>query len=120
MAVGHLKSLAPFADELAAAAQMAARAAARAAKGKPAGAQRLKRGTILHPGPDTPLWNELAGAVQRTLRRRGEKAKLARILGIPRQRLHVALVTRTACPDAERTLQLLVWLHARRQGRDLA
>jgi hypothetical protein len=120
MAAGYLKSLAPLADDLAEAAQLAARAAARAAKGKFAAARRTKRGAVLRPGPDTPLWNELAGAVQSALRRRGEKAKLARILGLPRQRLHVVLVARTACLDAERTLQLLVWLQARRQGRDLA
>ena len=120
MAAGYLKSLVPFADGLATAAQTAAQAAARAAKGKLSTARRAKRGAVLRPGPDTPLWNELAGAVQATLRRRGEKAKLARILGLPRQRLHVLLVARGACPDAERTLQLLVWLQARRQGQDLA
>lgn len=119
MAVGYLKSLAPFADGLATAAQGAVRAAARAANGKLDATRREKRGAVIRPGPDTPLWNELAGAVRRALRRRGEKAKLARILGVPRQRLHVLLVARTACPDAERTLRLLVWLQARRQGQDL-
>jgi hypothetical protein len=116
---GYLKSIVPFADGLAVAAQAAAQAAARAAKGRHS-AGPTKRGAVPRPGLDTPLWNELAEAVVRALRRRGEKAKLARILGVSRQRLHVLLVARTACPDAERTLQLLVWLQARRQGRDLA
>lgn len=70
IAAGYLKSLAPLADDLATAAQLAAQAAARAAKGKFAAARRTKRGAVLRPGRDTPLWNELAAAVQRTLRRR--------------------------------------------------
>jgi hypothetical protein len=53
------------------------------------------------------------------LRRRGSKVHLARILGISRQRLHVCLKARTGGLDAERTLLLLAWLAARRQGREL-
>jgi hypothetical protein len=30
------------------------------------------------------------------------------------------LVNRTACPDAERALLLVLWLNARRSGLDLA
>ena len=74
----------------------------------------------MHPGPDTPLWNELVTATQKLLKRRGEKAKLARYLGVPRQRIHLLLVAKTACPDAERALQLLAWVNARRAGRDPA
>ena len=117
---GSLKSLAATADDLAWAAQATARAAARSTKTQPADAPTGRRGCVLRPGPATPLWNELADAAQRLVHRRGEKAKLARVLGVSRQRLHVLLVARTACPDAERTLQLLVWLQARRQGQDLA
>ncbi len=73
-----------------------------------------KRGLTLSPGPDTPLWNELVKTVHLNLRRRGAKANLARYLGIHRQRLHVLIVSREACADAERTLMLLVWLLARR------
>jgi len=51
------------------------------------------------------------------LRRRGDKVKLARLLGISRQRLNLLLKVRTACPDAERTLQLCEWLEHRRQSR---
>lgn len=78
-----------------------------------------KRGLTLQPGPDTPLWNELVRQVAPLLRRRGSKVHLARILGISRQRLHVCLKARTAGLDAERTLLLLAWLAARRQGREL-
>lgn len=78
-----------------------------------------KRGLTLLPGPDTPLWNELVRQVAPLLRKRGSKVHLARILGVPRQRLQVCLKARTAFLDAERTLLLLGWLAARRQGRDL-
>ena len=97
-----------------------AEAAARVARQKYRAATRLRRGSTLRPGPDTPLWNELATTAQKLLKRRGEKAKLARYLGMPRQRIHLLLVAKTACPDAERALQLLAWVNARRAGRDPA
>jgi hypothetical protein len=78
------------------------------------------RGATLKPGRTTPLWNELAAAVQTQLARRGEKARLARLLGLPRQRVHDLLRARKHLPDAERTLLLLIWLQARSEGRDLA
>jgi hypothetical protein len=78
-----------------------------------------KRGLTLQPGPDTPLWNELVRQVAPLLRRRGSKVHLARILGIPKQRLNVCLKARTGALDAERTLLLLAWLAARRSGREL-
>lgn len=83
-------------------------------------ARRPRRGTTLRPGRDTPLWNELASAVQAQLTRRGDKARLARVLGLPRQRVQDLVRARHHLPDAERTLLLLVWLQARHEGRDLA
>ncbi|HET7535657.1 MAG TPA: hypothetical protein VFJ90_04335 [Candidatus Didemnitutus sp.] len=74
---------------------------------------RARRGNALHPGPDTPLWNELAKQVHLQLRRYGDKANLGREIGLPRQRIHQLIVARTACADAERTLLLLIWLQAR-------
>jgi hypothetical protein len=53
-------------------------------------------------GVDTPLWNTLARAVEAQLKRRGAKSRLARFLGISRQRLHLLIVAKTAYPDAER------------------
>ncbi len=97
-----------------------AEATARIARQKYRAATRLCRGSTLHPGPDTPLWNQLAATAQKLLKRRGEKAKLARYLGVPRQRVHLLLAAKTACPDAERALQLLAWISARRAGRDPA
>jgi len=78
-----------------------------------------KRGLALQPGPDTPLWNELVRQVRPHLRKRGSKNQLARILGVPRQRLHFCLKAERGCLDAERTLLLLAWLCARTQGREL-
>ena len=81
---------------------------------------RAPRGAILRPGRDTPRWNKLAEAAAKLLRRRGDKARLARILGISRQRLHLLLKARTACPDAERTLRLQEWVELRQRGLDPA
>lgn len=112
----NLAYVGPMADALLASAAMTAKAAAKTYK-----AATRKRGySALRPGPETPLWNELARACQQDLTRYGEKAKLARILGVPRQRIHLLLVAKRACPDAERTLQLLAWLTARRRGIDPA
>ena len=73
----------------------------------------------LRPGPTTtPVWNQLVRSAAPFFRRRGDKVKLARLLGISRQRLHQLLVARTACADAERTLLLLAWVTARRAGRN--
>lgn len=112
MSVGDLKVLGVMADGLA----EAAGAVASLARKKYRDWHYIPRGSIPPCGPQTPLWNELAAALRRLLRRRGDKVRLARYLGISRQRLHLMLVARSAYPDAERTLQLLVWLEARRRG----
>jgi hypothetical protein len=91
-----------------------ARRTARVATKTPPRTPRRSRGRTLRPGAATPLWNELVKTVHLNLRRRGAKVNLARYLGIHRQRLHVLIVSRQACPDAERTLMLLVWLLALR------
>ncbi|MDB6116077.1 MAG: hypothetical protein JWQ62_3022 [Lacunisphaera sp.] len=78
-----------------------------------------KRGLTLQVGIDTPLWNELVRQVVPLLRRRGSKVHLARILGVPRQRLQVCLKAKSACLDAERTLLLLAWLARQRRGQTL-
>lgn len=82
--------------------------------------KRTRRGQVLRPGPDTPLWNALAATLHAQFHRRGDRARLARVLGLPRQRVTEMLRHRKHLPDAERTLLLLVWLHARQHGRDLA
>lgn len=82
---------------------------------------RLRRhvGATLRPGPNTPLWNTLVREALPLLRRRGSKAQLARILGVPRQRLQDCLKAKTACLDAERTLLLLCWISAQQQNRKI-
>lgn len=80
--------------------------------------RRRKPSAALQPGPETPVWNELVKSAAPYLAKRGAKVKLARLLGVTRQRLHVMLVSRTACADAERTLLLLAWVHARRNGEE--
>jgi hypothetical protein len=69
------------------------------------------------PGTESPLWNALATALRAELRVRGAKARLAHMLGIPRQRLNDFLIARRRLPDAELTLQLAAWLAHRRNGR---
>jgi hypothetical protein len=112
----HLRQLEPLADALAA----SAKGTVLLARKKYREATRKKSYRSLNPGPDTPLWNELAQACEQQLTRYGEKARLARLLGVPRQRIHLLLVAKTACADAERTLQLMTWLAARRRGIDPA
>jgi len=92
------------------------RAAARAKKPD----RRPRRGRTLRAGPDTPVWNQLVKHAAPFLRKRGDKVKLARLLGVSRQRLHQLLVERSACADAERTLLLVAWVHARRSGQEWA
>ena len=80
--------------------------------------RRTMRFAALRPGADTPMWNQLVKSAAPFFRRRGDKVKLARLLGISRQRLHQLLVAKTACADAERTLLLLAWVNARRGGQE--
>lgn len=98
------------------AADAAAQAAARQGRRlRPA----ITRNHALKPGPATPLWNELVKRALPHLSKRGSKARLARILGVPRQRLHDCLKARRACLNAERTLLLLCWIEARQRDRHL-
>ena len=83
-------------------------------------ATRPRRRQTLRPGIDTPLWNSLAQALRARLTRYGDKARLARFLGVPRQRLDDFLRGRRSLPDAERTLLLLHWLVAKNSGKDLS
>lgn len=71
---------------------------------------RRRPGTTLRPGLGTPQWNALVRAVRPLLAPRGAQSRLARLLGLPPQRIHEYFVARTSAPDAERTIQLLAWL----------
>ena len=74
-------------------------------------------GATLRPGPATPLWNNLAAEIRPLLKRRGEKAQLARLLGMHRQAITDFFSSGSRMPDAERTLLLQEWLRARRSGK---
>jgi hypothetical protein len=76
-----------------------------------------KAGKTLRPGQKTPLWNELRSRLQPHLGKYGEQANLGRLLGLPRQRINAFVTGGGQMPDAERTLQLLAWLIAVRQGK---
>jgi hypothetical protein len=73
-------------------------------------ARRPRRGSTLRPGDDTPLWSAVVEKVRPHLRTRGAKANLARVLEVPRQRVHDYFVTGTQMPDAERMIHVLLWL----------
>ena len=74
----------------------------------------------VRPGAATPLWNILAAQVRTELAAHGSKVRLARYLGVPRQRLHNFLTDSSRMPDAELTLRMLHWLAEKRAGRDLS
>ncbi len=74
----------------------------------------------VRPGPATPLWNLLAGQLKSELRQVGAKVRLARYLGVPKQRLTDFLTGGRRMPDAELTLRMLYWLAEKRAGRDLS
>jgi hypothetical protein len=111
----ELDLLAKLASQFAVAAVEASRKAAQ----ESAFSRRVRRGATLRPGRNTPLWNELARAVNAQFRRRGDRVNLGRILGLPRQRIYELFGRNRYLPDAERTLLLLLWLQARRAGQDL-
>lgn len=81
---------------------------------------RAHPGYTRRPGDDTPLWNAFSREMSAELQLHGAKARLARYLGIPKQRVTDFLRGRRRLPDAELTLRLLYWLAERRAGRDLS
>jgi hypothetical protein len=75
-------------------------------------------GRARHPGPDTPMWNACVAELRPALQMRGAKARLARYLGVPKQRVTDYLRGRRRLPDAEIALRMLHWLAEQRAGRD--
>lgn len=78
-----------------------------------ADARRPRKGATLRPGDDTPLWSAVVEKMRPHLRVRGAKSELARVLGVPSQRVHDYFVSGTQMPNAERMLHVLLWLAAR-------
>lgn len=94
--------------------ELAAREVAREARKRmDARKPRARRGATLRPSAETPLWNAVARMVKPHLRRRGDRALLARELDVHRARIGEFFDRQSAMPDAERTLQLLIWLSRR-------
>jgi len=98
---------------LAEAARLAAIKGATALRPPP---KRKARGGTLRPGAETPLWNALVEEVRPLLRKRGTRALLARELAVHRTRITEFFITQHAMPDAERTLELLLWLGRQRRS----
>jgi len=103
--------LRPFADVLHALSSVG-RASARQRQ-----APRRKVGATIRVGADTPLWNRLVEEVRPLLKGRGEKAQLARLLGVHRQAVNEYFVSRQRMPDGERVLLLQEWLRVRKSGK---
>ena len=82
--------------------------------------RRSKAYLTRRPGFDSPMWNVCATMLRQALKPYGAKARLARYLGIPRQRLNDFLTSRHRLPDAELTLRLLHWVTELRAGRDVS
>ena len=94
-----------------------------------AGAKQVKkqlktrrRGSYLtrRPGEDTPMWNACAALLREQLKPHGSKVRLARFLGIPKQRLSDYLKNGSRMPEAETLLQILNWLAQKQAGRDIS
>jgi hypothetical protein len=73
-------------------------------------ASRGRRRRGLQSGIETPVWTALCAAARPLLGRRGEQSRLARELGVPRQRVHEFFKPGGRLPDAERALGVLLWL----------
>lgn len=82
--------------------------------------KRWQSYATVRPGPATPFWNIFQAQMRTELSGYGAKVRLARYLGVPRQRLNDFLTGRSRMPDAELTLRMLHWLAEKRTGRDLS
>jgi hypothetical protein len=79
---------------------------------------RRKGYLTLRPGRNTPMWNLCCTMLKSELRPYGSKVRLARYLGIPKQRISDFLAGRRRMPDAEMTLRMIHWIAAKRGGMD--
>lgn len=103
-------------EDVALVATVAARSAKKALR------RRRRRGayTSLHPGAHTPLWNACAQMLSEELKPRGSKVRLARYLGVPKQRITDFVTNRSRMPDAETLLKMLDWMARKQAGEDLS
>jgi hypothetical protein len=110
----RLQALFALTDILTIAAETGARRAKAAIR------RRTPRGRVRRPGADTPMWNTFATELRGALQPRGAKVRLARYLGVPKQRIRDFVTGRHRLPDAELTLRMLHWLIENQAGRDRA
>lgn len=80
--------------------------------------RRQTVGLSRHPGSDTPMWNVCIALLRKELKPYGSKVRLARYLGVPRQRINDFLTGKSRLPDAELTLRMIHWLTTEKDGRD--
>jgi len=66
------------------------------------------------------MWNACAAMLRKELKPHGSKVRLARYLGIPKQRVSDFLRNGSRMPEAETLLQILNWLAQKQAGRDLS
>ncbi|MCW5548056.1 MAG: hypothetical protein KIT44_03755 [Opitutaceae bacterium] len=111
----RLKLWLDLGDALAVAAETGARRVHHALHRRSQAVGRTRR-----PGSATPMWNVCTTLLRQELQIYGSKARLARYLGVPRQRINDFLTGRRRLPDAELTLRLLHWLAESRAGRNPA
>ncbi len=100
---------------LADAAEAGAKQVRKSLKPQRRGSYRTRR-----PGADTPMWNACATLLRQELKPYGSKVRLARYLGIPKQRLSDFLKNGSRMPEAETLLQILNWLAQKQAGRDIS
>lgn len=112
---GRLKLWLDLGEILADVAEVGAKALLKQLKPRRRGSYKTRR-----PGDETLMWNACAAMLREELKPFGSKVRLARYLGIPKQRLTDYLKGRRRMPDAETILQMLNWLAQKRAGRDLS
>ena len=100
---------------LADAAETGAKALGKQMKPRRHGSYKTRR-----PGTETMMWNACAALLREELKPHGTKVRLARYLGVPKQRITDYLKGSRRMPDAETTLQMLNWLAQKRAGRDVS
>ncbi len=66
------------------------------------------------------MWNACAAMLREELKPYGSKVRLARYLGIPKQRITDYLKNNSRMPEAETLLLILNWLAQKQSGRDLS
>lgn len=102
-------------EDVAGVAMIAARLAKKRLRRKRRGAYLTRR-----PGGETPMWNTCVEMLRVELKPYGSKVRLARYLGVPKQRVTDFVTNNSRMPDAETLLQIMDWLSHKRAGEDVS